>query len=75
MHGTFNFNSTPLALPPNPGTKVMIHKKPDIRGTFARTLALNIILAWYIGPALHHYQCYRVWVWDTSAKRIADTLT
>jgi hypothetical protein len=32
MHGAFDFNFTPLA---PPGTKVLIHEKPDIRQTWA----------------------------------------
>ena len=30
---------------------------------------------WYLGPALHHYQCYRVWVPCTHAERIVDTIS
>ena len=29
----------------------------------------------YLGPALHHYQCYRVWVPRTHAERIVDTIS
>jgi hypothetical protein len=32
MHGAFDFSRTPLV---PPGTKVLIHKKPDTRGTWA----------------------------------------
>jgi hypothetical protein len=67
MHGAFDFNRTPLA---PPGTKVLIHEKPDIRGTWAP----HAIEGWYLGPATRHYRCYRVWAWSTNAERIADTL-
>ena len=54
MHGTFDYNRTPLA---PPGTKVTVHEKPDARGTWSP----HAVPAWYTGPAMHHYQCYRVW--------------
>jgi hypothetical protein len=31
--------------------------------------------AWYIGPALDHYHCYTVWMWDTCCEWETDTLT
>lgn len=52
------------------GTRVMIHEKPTVRGTWAP----HAVEGWYLGPALHHYRCYRVYVKETSAERIADTL-
>jgi hypothetical protein len=30
--------------------------------------------AWYIGPAMKHYRCYRVWIWNTRSERVTDTL-
>ena len=30
---------------------------------------------WNLGPALHHYQCYRVWVPHTHTERIVDTIS
>jgi hypothetical protein len=67
MHGAFDFNRTPLA---PPGTKVLIHEKPDTRGTWAP----HAVEGWYLGPAMRHYRCYRIWAWNTSAERVADTL-
>jgi hypothetical protein len=67
MHGAFDFNRTPLA---PPGTKVLIHEKPDIQGTWAP----HAVKGWYLGPATRHYRCYRVWAWNTNAERVADTL-
>jgi hypothetical protein len=67
MHGAFYFNRTPLA---PPVTKVLIHEKPDIRQTWAP----QAVEGWYLGPALRHYRCYRVWAWATNAERVADTI-
>ena len=30
--------------------------------------------AWYIGPALEHYRCYQVWIWNTRTERKTDTV-
>ena len=67
LEGTFDFTRTPLA---PPGTRVIIHEKPTVRQTWAP----HGTDGWYVGPALHHYQCYRVWVPHTHAERIVDTL-
>ena len=68
LEGTFDFTRTPLA---PPGTCVIIHEKPTIRQTWAP----HGTDGWYVGPALHHYQCYRVWVPRTHAKRIVDAIS
>ena len=67
LEGAFDFNCTPLA---PPGTRVIVHENPNQR----RTWAPHGIDGWYIGPALDHYQCYRVWIPSTHAERIADTI-
>jgi hypothetical protein len=67
IHGAFDFNRTPLA---PPGTRVLVHEKPTVRGTWAP----HAVDGWYIGPAMHHYRCYNVWIWETASERIADTL-
>jgi hypothetical protein len=67
INRAFDFNRTPLA---PPGTKVLIHEKPATRGTWAP----HAVEGWYLGPAQHHYRCYRVWAWATNSERIADTL-
>ena len=67
LEGAFDFNRTPLA---PPGTRVIVHEKPNQH----RTWAPHGIDGWYIGPALDHYQCYRVWIPSTHAERIADTI-
>jgi hypothetical protein len=67
IHGAFDFNRTPLA---PPGTRVMIHETSSVRGTWAP----HAVDGWYLGPALHHYRCYTVYVKETQHERIADTL-
>ena len=67
LEGTFDFNRTPLA---PPGTRVIVHEKPTQR----RTWAPHGIDGSYVGPAMDHYQCYRVWIPSTHAERIADTI-
>eukprot|EP00978_Attheya_sp_CCMP212_P005327 scaffold11894_cov53-Attheya_sp.AAC.5 len=48
VHGAFDFNRTPLA---PPGTKVLIHEKPDVLASWAA----YAVDGWYVGPALLHY--------------------
>jgi hypothetical protein len=47
LFGQFDFNKTPMA---PPGTRVLVHEKPDKRGTWAP----HGIDGWYVGPALEH---------------------
>ena len=54
IHGAFDFNRTPLA---PPGTKIIIHYKPAIRGSWA-TRGYE---GWYIGPASNNYRCHTVY--------------
>jgi Reverse transcriptase (RNA-dependent DNA polymerase) len=68
LHGNFDFNRTPIA---PPGIRVLVHEKPSNRGTWAP----HALDGWYVGPALESYRCHRVWMWDTRAVRICDTLT
>ena len=63
----FDYNSTPLA---PPGTRVIIHNKPQQRATWAPHREEG----WYIGPATEHYRCYRIYVPKTHSERIADTV-
>jgi hypothetical protein len=67
LDGTFDYNRTPLA---PPGTKIVIHEKPNQR----RTWDPHGIDGWYLGPATDHYQCYRVFVNKTRGERITDTV-
>ena len=67
IHGQFDFNATPIA---PPGTHVVIHDKPDKRLSFGPRGDDG----WYVGPALDHYRCYKVYNWKTKAIQTADTL-
>jgi len=67
VHGPFDFNRTPLA---PPGTRVLVHEKPSLRGT----LSPHAVDGWYLGPATLHYRCYQVWILETTSERIADTV-
>jgi hypothetical protein len=67
MNGAFGFNR----MPPAPkGTKLRIHKKPEIRERWAP----RAVEGWYLGPAICHYQCYWVWAWGTNIECVAETL-
>jgi hypothetical protein len=60
VHGAFNANATPLA---PPGIRVKVHEKPTQRQSWASHSSDG----WYIGPAMDHYRCHRVWITDTLA--------
>ena len=63
LHGHFDFNRTPIA---PPGIRVIAHNKPANRGTWSP----HGLDGWYIGPALEHYRCYEIWMWDTRSVRV-----
>jgi hypothetical protein len=67
VNGACDYNKTLLA---PPGTCVLVHEKPAVCGTWSP----HAVDAWYIGPAMQHYHCYCVWVWETHAEQITDTL-
>jgi hypothetical protein len=48
LNGLFDYNATPLA---PPGTRVIIHEKPDKRGSWAPH-GQN---GWYVGLTMEHY--------------------
>ena len=68
VNGTFDFNRVPLA---PPGCRVLIHDKPQNRTTWSP----HALDGWYVGPAPDSYRCYRIWMWDTRATRICDTVS
>ena len=68
VHGSFDFNRTPLG---PPGCQVVAHKKPAKRKTWAP----HGLDGWYVGLALDSYCCHTIWIWETRAIRIIDTLT
>ena len=63
----FDFNRTPMA---PPGSKNVIHQKPSKRASWY----LNGKIAFYIGPALHHYRCMTCYVPSTNSEIISNTL-
>ena len=66
--GNFNFNATPMA---PPGTKVVVHeKKPNNSLSWAG----HRTEAWYIGPSLEHYRCFKCYMPVTCRERDADTV-
>ena len=67
LFGQFDFNRTPMA---PPGTRVIVHVKPDRRGSWAA----NGLHGWYLGPAMEHYRCYKCYIESTDGIRISDTV-
>ena len=67
MEGQHDYNANPVA---PPGIKVLIHEKSNVR----RTWAPHGIEGWYLGPAMEHYRCYRVYASKTGGERISDTI-
>jgi hypothetical protein len=67
LNGLFDYNKTPLA---PPGTKVIIHEKPDHHGSWS----LHGLNGWYVGPAMEHYRVHRVYCSTTGHERISDTV-
>ena len=55
LEGAFDCNKTPQV---PPGTKVVVHKNPNKRASWAS----NGVHGWYLGPEMDHYRCYRVYV-------------
>ena len=67
LHGRFDYNATPIA---PIGIRVLAYESPEDR----RSWAPHGMDAWYIGPSLEHYRCYRVWIWNTKTERKTDTV-
>ena len=67
LAGPHNFNKVPLA---PPGTKIFVHTKPHKRQSWA----YHGQVGWYVGPAIHHYRCFRVYMPQTGREIITDTL-
>ena len=67
LNGAFDFNTTPLA---PPGCRAVVHETRDQRATWDPK-GTN---AWYLGPALQHYRCHRVYVPKSRAERIIRTI-
>jgi hypothetical protein len=67
LHGVCNYNKTPLA---PPVTKVIIHQKPDHRGSWSP----HGLDSWYVGPAMEHYRDHRGYCSTTGNEQISDTV-
>lgn len=67
LHGNYNFHAHPLA---PPGTKVVLHKKMDNRGSWQ----YHGVEAWYIGPSLNHCICFKCFIPSTGATIHTDTV-
>ena len=67
LHGTFDYNKTPLA---PPGSKVLVHDAPAKRGTWDS----HGTEGWYIGAAPDHYRCHTVYIPSTKSERIAKAV-
>ena len=67
LNGEHNYNKVPLA---PPGTKIIIHRKPNQR----KTWDFHGQLGWYVGPAPEHYRCFRCFIPSTGKEIITDTV-
>jgi hypothetical protein len=67
LNGNFDFNKTPLT---PPGTKVLVHLKPDQRASWA----YHSEEGWYVGPSMEHYRCVKCYLPSTARERDVDTL-
>ena len=68
LFGQFNYNTTPIV---PPGTKVVVHLKPEERSTWSP----NGEVAWSIGPSFDHYRCIKCFFPKTRSERDCDTIT
>ena len=55
LYGTYDFNRHPLC---PPCSKSLVHDSPGHRATW-NSKGTD---AWYLGPALHHYRCHRLYI-------------
>ena len=62
-----DYNAHPIA---PPGVRIIIHGKSNIRKAWAP----HGVEGWYLGPALEHYRCYRVYAAKTGGERVSDTV-
>ena len=67
LNGGFDFNRTPLG---PLGCKVIFHEMPSARGSWSP----HGVDGYYVGPAMEHYRCYKVWIEETRAERTGNTL-
>jgi hypothetical protein len=67
FHGLVDYNKRAFA---PPGCKIIAHKKPGKR----RTWAPHGQHGYSLDPAMHHYRCQNVYISSTASERIVDTL-
>jgi hypothetical protein len=67
IFGQHNYKREPMA---PPGTMIIAHVTPGRRKTWAP----HGQDGWYIGPALEHYRCYTVYITNTRASRVVETV-
>ena len=67
LHGLTDFNKTPIA---PLGIKVVAHVPADRRAKWAP----HGDIGFYVGRAVEHYRCYKVWIPKTKDFRISDCL-
>lgn len=67
INGTFDFNKTPLA---PAGTKTIVHDSCKERASWAKHGSCGF----YIGPALHHFRCYKNFMVTTKSIRTSNTV-
>ena len=48
----------------------MVHEKPDDSETWTH----HTVGGWYIDQTIYHYIYYKVWIKETRAERIVDTI-
>jgi hypothetical protein len=67
IFGQYDFNRAPMA---PPVARIIAHETPSRR----RTWAPHGQDGWYIGPALEHYRCYKVYITKTRGDRLVETV-
>jgi hypothetical protein len=67
INGQFNYNRTPIG---PPGCRVLAHVKTSDRTTWSP----HGLDGWYVGPATESYRCWRIWIYETRAIRVCDTV-
>jgi len=68
LHGGYDYNAHPLA---PPGVKVLAFEDKDTRESWAP----HGRVGFYVGPAMNHYRCFRIYMPETKKVRIVDTLS
>jgi hypothetical protein len=67
VHGVHDYNRMPLA---PLGCRAQCYVDPERRTLYGS----HTLDAWYVGTSAEHYRCHKVFMKDTRAERITDTL-